>query len=444
MFPMFQSHFTRHWFSSQALEQWADTSTLQAWLDTEVALASAQADLGLIPRSAATRIEEMGKAELFDLDHLSAGIASTMHPLVPVLREFEKLCGEDAAGFIHWGVTTQNIFETGAVLQLRRSHELLLTELDRALAALATLAQDNSEVLQAGRTHGQHALPITFGFKVAGWHAELRRERALLAAAGQDALVVRLGGAVGTFAAMGGKGRAVQDRVADLLGLGSEEVPVRTAFDRFAHYISILGLMAGTAQKIAQEVVFLQRTEIGEVEEAFHMGKVGSSTMAQKRNPSRSQNIIGLCRLLRSRVPLAQESMVRENEGDASASNVADVLVPETSVLGCSIAGNLAQLVEGLVVYPAAMARNLELSGGMILSEAVMMQLADTLGRHHAHEVLYEAAMRTVEEGGSFSEAILQHEKVAAASETLDLDRLLAPAYYVGEAAACADEESAR
>jgi adenylosuccinate lyase/3-carboxy-cis,cis-muconate cycloisomerase len=367
-----------------------------------------------------------------------------MHPLVPVLREYEKLCGDDAAGVLHWGVTTQNIFETGAVLQLRKTHHLTVAYLNSALESLGKLALDNKDVVQAGRTHGQHALPITFGFKVAGWHAELRRELELLEAAGEQAFVVRLGGGVGTFAAMRGDGLKVQARVAEILGLAVEELPLRSAFDRFTHYIAVLGMIAATAQKIGEEIVFLQRTEIGEVEETFHHGKVGSSTMAQKRNPQKSQNLIGLSRLLRGRVPLAFESMVRDNEGDASASNVSDVLIPEVAVLGASIAALVLSLVSGLTVHKDQMATNLGLSGGMILSEAVMMELANVLGRHTAHHVLYDAAMHTVEHGGSFEDAIKGHERVKAHAGSLDLKRLLDPSSYLGESVKCIEEEVSR
>ena len=166
----------------------------------------------MIPRGAAETIAAKARAELFDLDRLAQDIRRTMHPFVPVLRQFEALCGEEAAGYIHWGVTTQNISETGCVLQLRESHRLLIQGFDRALAACAKLAAENRDVLQAGRTYGQHALPITFGFKVAAWREELRRHAARLAAAAGDAFVARTGGAVGTFAAMGGQGRAVQAR----------------------------------------------------------------------------------------------------------------------------------------------------------------------------------------------------------------------------------------
>src|SRR5688500_9441197 len=201
---MFDSFFSRHWFSERAKAIWSDRATLQAWLEVEAALAQAQAELGMVPAEAAQTIKANARAELFDLDGLASGIARVQHPFVPVLKQFEAICGEPAAGFIHWGATTQNIFDTAAALQLRRSHALLMEQVDAAAAAMAELAVRHRDTPQAGRTHGQHALPMTFGFKVAGWLEEVRRHRARLLAQESQVFVASLGGAIGTFAAMGG------------------------------------------------------------------------------------------------------------------------------------------------------------------------------------------------------------------------------------------------
>lgn len=437
---MFDSFFTRYWFSDAAKAIWSDHATLQAWLDVEAALARAQAELGLVPPEAAQTIEAKARAELFDLDRLAMDIGHVQHPLVPVLRQLESLCGEPAAGFIHWGATTQNIFDTAAALQLRQSHALLVERVDAAAAAMSELAVRYRDTLQAGRTHGQHALPMTFGFKVAGWLEEVRRHRARLLGQESQVFVAYLGGAIGTFAAMGGQGRAVQARMADILGLAPATIPMRSSFDRIAGYVSTLGLLAATSEKIAQDVVFMQRSEIGEAEEAFYTGKVGSSTMAQKRNPATALLLISLTRMARSRVALALESMVRMDEGDSSASNVADTLLPEAAILAVSIGEKLAQLMGGLVVCPEAMRRNLDLSGGRILSEAVMMRLAEHIGRHHAHHVLYEAAQRSAAERTAFATALAEHPAMRDAAAGLDLPSLLHPAAYLGEAGACVDD----
>lgn len=410
---MFDSFITRHWFSAEAKHIWSDLQTLQAWLDVEAALAQAQARLGVIPADVAVPIADACRHERFDTDRLSRDIAYAQHPFVPVLRQLEEFSGEPAAGYIHWGATTQNIFDTGVALQMQRTQALINTNLGNAVTALGELALAHRDTLQAGRTHGQHALPMTFGFKVTGWLEELRRDRQRLQDRIRPSFVASLGGAIGTFAAMGSKGPAVEAEMASILGLEPAILPMRSSFDRATDYFCALALLAGTAEKIAQDIVFMQRTEIGEVEEAFHMGKVGSSTMAQKRNPSTALLLISLCRLLSARLPLLLGSMVRMDEGDSSATNVADVAVPEIAILAASVAETLARLATGLVVHDDAMQRNIDITNGLIVSEAAMMQLSDRLGRHKAHHLLYEAAQRSVMEGVPFTQAIAEHPEMA-------------------------------
>lgn len=409
---MFDSFITRHWFSQEAKEIWSDLQTLQAWLDVEAALAQAQGHLGVIPADVVPAISEASRHERFDTERLSRDIAHAQHPFVPVLRQMEEFAGEPAAGYIHWGATTQNIFDTGVALQMRQTQALIDASLAAAETSLSELAVAHRDTLQAGRTHGQHALPMTFGFKVTGWLEEVRRDRTRLQDRIAPSFVACLGGAIGTFAAMGDKGPAVEAEMARILGLEPAVLPMRSSFDRATDYFAALTLLAGTAEKIAQDVVFMQRTEIGEVEEAFHMGKVGSSTMAQKRNPSTALLLISLCRLLSARLPLMLGSMVRMDEGDSSATNVADVAVPEIAILGASVAATLTRLVTGLVVHTDAMKRNTDITNGLIVSEAAMMQLSDRLGRHKAHHMLYEAAQRSVMEGVPFTQAIADHPEM--------------------------------
>ena len=364
---------------------------------------------------------------------------------MPVLRQFEERCGEPAAGYIHWGATTQNIFDTAASLQMAKSHRLTLDFLATAIARLVSLAQAHRATLQAGRTHGQHALPMTFGFKVAGWADELARDRLRIEQRFSTSFVASMGGAIGTFAAMGESGPAVERLMAEKLGLAPAGLPMRASFDRVSDYVSALGLLAGTAEKIGHDIVFLQRTEIGEVAEAFHLGKVGSSTMAQKRNPSTALMLITMSRLLRAKLPLALESMVRMDEGDSSASNIGDLLLPEIGVLAVSLAETLEKLARGLVIHPEKMRRNAELTNGLIVSEAVMMRLTATMGRHHAHHLLYEAAQRAIAEAIPFREAIREHPLLREhrlppgfLDEALSLDN------YTGESGRLVDVVSAR
>jgi adenylosuccinate lyase/3-carboxy-cis,cis-muconate cycloisomerase len=441
----FDSFVTRHWYNAEARAIWSDAATLQAWLDVEVALASAEAELGLIPEDAAQIIRARADGTVFDLERLSREIAFAQHPFVPALRQFEELCGEPAAGYIHWGATTQNIFDSANSLQMAQSHRLMLGFLTGAITRLVDLAQAHKHTLQAGRTHGQHALPMTFGFKVAGWLDELERDRLRLEQRFASSFVASLGGAIGTFAAIGEKGPAVEQRMAQKLGLTPAGLPMRSSFDRVSDYVSALGLLAGTVEKIAHDIVFLQRTEIGEVEEAFHMGKVGSSTMAQKRNPATALMLISMGRMLRAKVPLMLESMVRMDEGDSSATNISDVTLPEIGVLAVSLAETLERLMGGLVVHPDVMRRNAAMTNGLIASEAVMMRLTETMGRHHAHHLLYEAAQRAIAEGIPFLLAIHEHPLMKC-HDLADgqLDQALAIDKYVGESSRLVDEVMAR
>nr|WP_315191682.1 adenylosuccinate lyase family protein [uncultured Albidiferax sp.] len=433
---MFESFITGHWFSSDAKRIWSDVATLQAWLDVEAALAQAQAELGIIPAAAAQTIAEKADASLFDVPRLARDIAFAQHPLVPVLHQFEALCGEPAAGFIHWGATTQNIFDTANALQMLETHRLLIGHLDAAIAAFGTLALEHQATVMPGRTHGQHALPMTFGFKLAGWIDELDRDRSRLQQRLAPSFVACLGGAIGTFAAMGSAGRAVESKLAAQLGLQPAGLPMRGSYDRASDYTSALGLLAGTVQKIAQDIVFMQRTEIGEVAEAFHMGKVGSSTMAQKRNPATALLLISLSRMLRARIPTALEAMVRMDEGDSSSSNVTDTLLPEIAIIATSVAETLSRLAKGLVVYPEAMRRNLELTNGLIASEAAMMRLTQSMGRHEAHQLLYEAAQRAQSEDLPFLACIAEHPLFRQHGLPPDLAQSLVASNYVGASVA--------
>lgn len=435
----FDSFITCNWYNSEARRVWSDRGTLAAWLRVEAVLAEAQSELGLIPESAAQQIAQHADIKAFDLEQLSRDIAFTQHPFVPVLRQFEKLCGEPAAGYLHWGATTQNIFDTANSLQMAETHPLMLSFLDAALLRLATLAEAHRGTLQAGRTHGQHALPMTFGFKVAGWLAELERDRARLRERFASSFVVSLGGAIGTFSAMVGRGGEVEQLVARKLGLEPAGLPCRASADRVCDYVGALSLLAGTAERIALDIVFLQRTEVAEVAEAFHHGKMGSSTMAQKRNPATALMLVSMARMLRARAGLLVENMVRLDEGDSAATNVSDATLPEIAVFAVALAETLAKLAAGLTVDAEAMRRNAALSHGLIVSEAAMMKLSALIGRHRAHELVYDAAQRAVAEGVPFLRAIREHPALRATGAPADLERALELENYLGESARLVD-----
>lgn len=441
---MFHSAITRGWFSAEAISFWQDEATIAAWIEAEIALAQAQGELGIIPADTHERMRAAVSVDKFDFGKMAAEVVAIQHPLVPFLRQFEAMCPEDVAGYLHWGITTQNIFETGAALQLKRTHEKIGRDLEACVGVLVKHARRYASTIQAGRTHGQHAVPVTFGYRLAGWAVELRRQRERLDEASIDALVGHYGGAAGTFGAMDGRGREVQQRASEILGLRPVRVPARSSFDGTASYMVALGVLAGIIEKIAVEIAFLQRTEIAELHEKFEYGLVGSSTMAQKRNPTRSNNIIGVARMLKARVPIVLDSLVRLNDADSATSNLADVTVPEIAVMGASIAEQLHGVLSGIAVDEEKMLANHELTNGLIMSEGIMMAIAPIVGRGAAHHVLYDAVAKSLDHGQSFASAILDNEVLVARLGDLDLPSLLDPHRYVAEIVEWIEEQTDR
>lgn len=429
------SFYNRYWFDPEAMALWDDRATLKCWLGIEAALAKVQARLCVIPEDAATRIAQVALADNFDFDELADAIATAQHPLVPVLDKLEALAGDEAGGWLHWGATTQNIFDTAQALQLKSTVALVQRHLKGAQQTLAAKSVEYGATLQAGRTHGQHALPITFGFKLAGWLAELGRQGERLANLTDHAFVARLGGAVGTYAALDGKGRLVEEALAEELGLLVPELGGRADFDRQAEVMTHLASLAASCERIAADIALLQRTEIAELYENHYPERIGSSTMAQKRNPSEAQRVIALARMTRGRVPMALEAMVRQDEGDAAATNVTDVLMPDFCVLAASTVKALSSLLAHIQADPERMRRNLDATGGMISAEAVMMELGKIIGRGEAHHILHEATARAHASGRTFAEEILDHEGLKELPPGFDLKRLLDPAFYVGDVA---------
>ncbi len=421
--------YNKHWFDPEAVVIWSERATLGRWLEVEVALAEVQAKLGVIPRSAADGIAESANVDAFDLDDLAVRVSVAQHPFVPFLKLFEDMCPEGAGGWLHWGATTQNIFDTTQALQLKATVELILKRLTSINDRLARDASKHAGTVQAGRTHGQHALPISWGYKLAGWLDEMRRNAERLYGLLEHAFVARAGGGAGTYAGMNGRGREVEAALATRLDLTAPQLGGRGDFDRQAEVVGALGLLAAGCERIADNLIFLQRTEIGEVYEDHHAGRVGSSTMAQKRNPAEAQKTAGLARLARSRVSLALDCMVRDDEGDAVSTNVSDYFLPEFGVLVASCVTALDGLLGQIEVDADAMHRNALITGGMMQSEAVMMEVARTRGRGEAHHLLREAAAECLRDGVSFEQVLASRSELAG----IDVKALLAPENYLGE-----------
>jgi adenylosuccinate lyase len=414
---------------------WSDRAMIQRWLDVEAALARAEARLGIIPADAADEIGRKARVELLDLAEMKRDLEHARHPIMPLIRGLARVCAPAAAEFIHWGATTQDILDTGLVLQLRAAHRLVVRDVSETRRLAAALARRHRDTVQAGRTHGQQALPITFGFKVAVWVAELDRHLERLRQLEPRVLRGQFAGAVGTLAAIGARGPELQALLFEELELATPEIAWHTARDGLAEAVCTYALVGGTLAKIADEVIELQRTEVAEVEEPFHRGKVGSSTMPHKRNPSGCEHVVALGRLLQAQVAPALASLVATHERDKRAGVTEQAVLPQAACLLAGMLRGVQAVLAGLHVHPDRMAANLGLLGGLLLSENVMLALGRRIGRQQAHELLYELCMDAVERRVPLRQLLRAEPRVRAHLDEAELDALLEPGRYTGLAA---------
>jgi 3-carboxy-cis,cis-muconate cycloisomerase len=416
-----------------------DHALLQKWLDFEAALARAEAHVGVIPMSAALEITAQARGEFLDDSAIKRGIDKTVHPLVSVIWQLSERCAGDAGGYVHWGATTQDVMDTALILQIKDAYPHFENTLDALIVACLNLASTYRDTVMAGRTHGQQALPITFGFKAAVWAAELKRHRTRMAACKSRVLVGEFGGAVGTLASVAEHGLAIQERLMAELELGVPDIAWHTSRDHVTEFAALLGMITATLGKIAHEVIDLQKTEFGEVEEPFEMGKIGSSTMPQKRNPMLCEAVLTLARLTRGQVVTAIDSMMHEHERDWSSFQMEWAYLPELCVMAHGAMELSQRILEGLHVYPERMAENLTRTRGTLLAERVMLALGRHVGRQQAHDQVYDAAMTAYEESRPFADVLKANPAIAQYLSPREIDQLLDPADYVGLASVFVD-----
>src|SRR5204862_1350472 len=382
--------------------------------------------------------------ELLDRARIGEGFARTGHTIVPLVWELGRVVGEQHGGWVHWGATTQNITQTGDLLVLRQAHAIFLRLIGDALNAAADLAERSADMPTAARTHGQHAVPATFGCKPAVWLDELLRHVERLQQAAPRIFVAMLGGGAGTFASLGKDGPAVQAGIAKQLGMHPMTVPSRALGDHLAENICLLGMLAATCAKIGREIYTLMKTEFGEVEEPVPPGTVGSSTMPQKRNPKLCQDIIAAAAEVRSCVPIALEAMQTEHEADRTTSVMMDAAEARTAIATGDMLSRLVEVLRGLRLDPERMRANLDLGGGLIMAEAVMLDLGAQIGRQHAHDVVYDAAQAAAVEGKPFAELLAADRRVSAHLDAPAIAALLDPTAYTGLCAEMARDGAKR
>ncbi len=410
----------------------ADENRVQCYLDIEAALARVEARLGIIPAAAADEICRHCHAEQFDMARLKQQTELIGYPVLPVVQQLVGLCRDGLGEWCHWGATTQDITDTATVLQIRAALSLVEDDLDAIAASLAGLARAHRDTPMAGRSNLQQAVPITFGYKMAVILAGIDRHRARLRELRPRVLVGEFGGAAGNLSSLGTRGLEVQAALMTELGLGQPEIAWHTMRDRIAEAGCFLGLVTGTLGKIATDVKLMMQTEVEEAYEPFAEGRGSSSTMPQKRNPISSNYIIACTSMVRQNVAALLDAMVEDHERATGPWEIEWIAVPEIFLLS---AGALAQarfLVAGMQVDPQRMRANLDLTGGLIVSEAVMMGLGPHLGRQRAHDLVYDICRKSLATKRPFLDLLAEDKELAPHLDRAALARLVDPANYLG------------
>ncbi len=410
------------WTTPELHALFDDPGRTAAWLEILVALAWAQADVGLVPQEAARLIAENARLERLDLSAVAEGTRATGHSTLGLIRCLRAVLPEQAREWVYYGATVQDLSDTWFAVAMRAVADVVDRDLARCHAAAVALAARYRDTVMCGRTHGQPGLPITFGFKAAVWASELARHRERLAQLRPRVQVVQLGGALGTMEFWGERALPLLDGFAGRLGLGAPDLPWITARDRVAEFVTFLALVTGTLAKIGNEVFELQRPEIGEVGEPIVAGTVGSITMPHKRNPEFSEQLDTLARIVRSDAGVALEGLVALHERDGRSWKAEWLVLPEACQLTGAALGLAARLVEGLRVDAARMRANLDAHGTAMTSEPLMALLAARIGKHSAHDAVYAAAMAARDAGTDLgeqlvAEGLLTREEVAAAAD---------------------------
>ena len=417
----------------------SDVATVNRYVEVEIALAQAEARCGVIPADAAAEIAKCASVDALDWELLRKETDNVGYPILPLVHQLVKQCGE-AGRYVHWGATTQDIMDTATVLQVRAGLELV----ERGIAALRTifadLARKYRDTPMAGRTHLQQALPVTFGYKAAIWLAMFDRHAQRLAELKPRVLVGQFAGAAGTLASLGDKGFAVQRALCEELGLG---VPVSTwhvARDGFAEVLNVFALVTGTIGKIALDITIMASTEFAEVYEPFVPGRGASSTMPQKRNPISSELMLAAAKAVRQHAGLMADAMIQDFERATGPWHAEWMAIPESFVLTAGTLHQARFALGGLIVDARRMAQNLAMSNGLIVAEAVMMQMAPHIGRQQAHDAVYAACRRVNEQGGTLADVLMTDATVTEHFDRAAVECMTDPRNYLGLAPAMVDK----
>lgn len=406
-------------------------------MEVEVALAKAQARAKVIPQDAADHIESHAQAASLDITKLREETEIVGYPILPLVRQLVAMCGEYAGKYLHWGATTQDIMDTATILQVKSGLSVVERNLDQVIQALENLAEKHKQTPMAGRTHLQHALPVTFGYKCAVWLSSFYRHRERLTQLRPRVQMVQYGGAAGTLASLGSPdvGLKVRKELASEVGLADPSISWHVSRDGIAETLNLLALIGGSIGKIALDVMIMCSNEVGEVAEPFVPHRGASSTMPQKRNPISSELMLAASKALRSNAGLTLDAMVSDFERASGPWHLEWIAVPESFTLAVGALHQTAFVLSGLAVNDKQMLANLNSTKGLIVGEAVMMGLAPSLGRQKAHDVVYDACQAAIRSGLSLFDALSEHQDIIDAFGAEELKRLCDPVNYLGGSA---------
>ena len=410
------------------------------WLQIEAALAQAQGELGIIPPQAAEEIVKKARLEYLDLAEIAREYEESRNSLVPVLRVLKQVCDPEHSEFIQFGITTQDVLDTAQILEQKEALAVIYRDLKKLEELLCSLARRHRQTPMIGRTHGQQALPITFGFKVCTWAAEIRRHIERITALGPRFSAIQLSGAVGTMAALGPRAREIASLTAEKLGLSSTVPPWHTSRDTVAEEAALYGLICSTLEKTASEIVQLSKTELGEVAETAPNRGQSSSTMPHKKNPVISQRVAVLCRHARALVPVVMDSMVHEHERDARALWSEWLATPQIAIYTGTALHFLISVIGNLEIHPERMLENLYRQKELVVSEWLLYKLAEKTGKTRAQEKV-QALIRLSETGKRiFKDILLEDPDIGPFIAKENLEYLDKPERYCGLAAEIVDD----
>jgi 3-carboxy-cis,cis-muconate cycloisomerase len=428
----FDSAILGNLFSTEAMRRiFSDPLRIAIYLDIEAALARVEARLGIIPAAAAEAIAARAKIESIDMAKLSARIEIAGSPIIPLVDQLTAICGEHGQ-YVHWGATTQDIMDTATAIQMRTALALVDDDLRAISDSMAKFARRYRDTPMAGRSMLQHAVPITFGLKAAEVLAAIERHRTRQKELQPRALVGQFGGAAGTLASLGSRGLEVRRELMKELQLGEPEIAWHSHRDTIAEVGSFLAMVTGTLAKFATDIKLMMQTEVGEASEATEPGRGTSSTMPQKRNPVACNFIIACASIARHNASALMEAMVQDHERASGPWMVEWVALPEVFLAASGALFHARNLTAGLHIDETRMRENLDMTGGLISSEAVTMALAPHLGRARAHTLVSEISRQAIEQKKPFIELLAANPEVSKHLDRTALEKVLDPSNYLG------------